>query len=70
MVQLSAEEIKQIVALAQRPEGKHLAAVTPALRALQIDMMNKPGPKFTAGSVAALRAAFKRVTKLDLPAVK
>ena len=68
--QLSDEERDQIIALARSPEGTRLRPVLPAFRAIQIELMNNPGPRFAAGSDAAMRAAFKRVTGVELPGQK
>ena len=62
---LSPAEQKQVAAMALSPAGQHFRAAMPALVALQVELANSPGPKFVAGSKAAMAAAMKRVTEED-----
>ena len=62
---LTPAERSQIVVLAQSPAGRRFQALMPQLMALQVELTNKPGPKFEAGAKAAMGEAFKRVTGTD-----
>jgi len=59
---LSEEERNSILAVARSAAGRRFQLVVPKLLALQVELTNSPGPKFEAGSKAAMGAAFKRIT--------
>ncbi len=47
------------------PAGRKLKAIAPMLAALQIELMNTPGPRFKAASEKAMAEAFKKTTGID-----
>ena len=62
---LSSEERVEVLALASSPAGRSFRTIMPQLTALQVELTNNPGPRFSAGSKHAMGAAFKRVTGVD-----
>ncbi len=63
--QLNEAERAEILELNGTPAGRHFDAVMPKLSALQTELMNDPGPRFTASSEKAMNEAFKRVTGME-----
>jgi hypothetical protein len=62
---LSTSEKATVLALASSPAGIRFRGVIPKLTALQVELTNHPGPKFEAGSNAAMGAAIKRFTGVN-----
>lgn len=61
-VGLSDEERRQVLAVAQSPAGRSYVRMMPEIVALQTELTNNPGPRFTAQSEKAMSDVFRRVT--------